>query len=442
MANFNLVVNTSNFKPFTYEEMVKPLLLYKQEEDARQQAYLDLQEKVSTLEDLAASEKDAEAYGAYTAYKNRLKEAVDAMAKNGLTRQNNQVFNLRRSYINDIKPLNDLLEKRNKLVEEQRANDKDGTNIYSIDYGNMSLAEMKRNPTQTYNTLNGNIIRAMSAETFVPLANQILKSPEYDNVMGKQYFQERIQRGYTLDQIINELKDTEASSKLAQLKQNILSSLGMDKKGFSKAKQDRVEQFINMGAMAALGKTEYNTLNDKSYLNALELAQKKHTDAGTANIYQQIEQSRELFPLELSSKRAQIESIKANTAATKQATQQSNAEFKYQYITDTKGDIIGVREQKPAVKKESPMFVGANGKPYQIINQGGVKVVVRINEDGTQQIVNANTKEAKSVRRKITGDEDIYFKKQKNDDWEDAWDDSYSSTESDTNTKEDHPAFH
>ena len=55
MANFNLVVNTSNFKPFTYEEMVKPLLLYKQEEEARQQAYLDLQEKASTLEALAAS---------------------------------------------------------------------------------------------------------------------------------------------------------------------------------------------------------------------------------------------------------------------------------------------------------------------------------------------------------------------------------------------------
>ena len=81
MANFNLVVDTSNFKPFTYEEMIRPLLLYKQEEEARQKAYLDLQEKASTLEDLAASKKDAEAYGAYTAYKNKLREAVDAMAK-------------------------------------------------------------------------------------------------------------------------------------------------------------------------------------------------------------------------------------------------------------------------------------------------------------------------------------------------------------------------
>lgn len=314
MANFNLVVNTSNFKPFTYEEMVKPLLLYKQEEEARQQAYLDLQEKASTLEALAASEKDAEAYNTYTAYKNRLREVADAMAKNGLTRQNNQVFNLRKSYINDIKPLNDLLEKRNKLVEEQRANDKDGTNIYSIDYGNMSLSEMKRNPTQTYNTLNGNAIRAISAETFAPLAKQILESPEYTNVLGKQYFQERIQRGYTLDQMLNELQGTEAGSKLAQVKQNILKSLNMDKKGFSADKQAQVEHFVNMGAMAVLGETEYGNLNDKSYLDPLQQEQR---------------------------------------AASAQSRAQSAAEFNFKYTRDANGNITGINPvYKAAISSE------------------------------------------------------------------------------------------
>lgn len=331
MANFNLVVNTSNFKPFTYEEMVRPLLLYKQEEEARQQAYLDLQEKASTLEDLAASEKDAEAYGAYTAYKNRLREVADAMAKNGLTRQNNQVFNLRKSYINDIKPLNDLLEKRNKLVEEQRANNKDGTNIYSIDYGDMSLAEMKRNPTQTYNTLNGNVIRAMSAETFAPLAKQILESPEYTSILGKQYFQERIQRGYTLDQMINELQGTEAGSKLAQVKQNILSSLGMDKKGFSTAKQAQVEQFVNMGAMAALGETEYGNLNDKSYLDPL-----------------QQEQERSMA----------------------QSRAQSAAEFNFKYTRDSSGHITGINPAYIAAHSSEGSGGGGGGNGNTVNHPG------------------------------------------------------------------------
>lgn len=394
MANFNLVVNTSNFKPFTYEEMVKPLLLYKQEEEARQQAYLDLQEKASTLEALAASEKDAEAYNTYTAYKNRLREVADAMAKNGLTRQNNQVFNLRKSYINDIKPLNDLLEKRNKLVEEQRANDKDGTNIYSIDYGNMSLSEMKRNPTQTYNTLNGNAIRAISAETFAPLAKQILESPEYTNVLGKQYFQERIQRGYTLDQMLNELQGTEAGSKLSQVKQNILKSLNMDKKGFSADKQAQVEHFVNMGAMAVLGETEYGNLNDKSYLDPLQQEQR---------------------------------------AASAQSRAQSAAEFNFQYTRDANGNITGFNPKyvkattpttvdKTKVDKTPTIKIGENN--YTVISRGGSKVVIRINPNGSQSIIDANTSVAKSVRKKITGSESI--KISSDDDDDDDLDQDYS----------------
>lgn len=397
MANFNLVVNTSNFKPFTYEEMVKPLLLYKQEEEARQQAYLDLQEKASTLEALAASEKDAEAYGAYTAYKNRLREVADAMAKNGLTRQNNQVFNLRKSYINDIKPLNDLLEKRNKLVEEQRANNKDGTNIYSIDYGDMSLAEMKRNPTQTYNTLNGNVIRAMSAETFAPLAKQILESPEYTSILGKQYFQERIQRGYTLDQMINELQGTEAGSKLAQVKQNILSSLGMDKKGFSTAKQAQVEQFVNMGAMAALGETEYGNLNDKSYLDPLQQEQK---------------------------------------ASMAQSRAQSAAEFNFKYTKDAKGNITGINPNYPgATTVDKTPIVTIGGHKYTVISRAGSKVVVKINSDGSQSIIDADNSIAKSVRKKITGSESIKVSSDEDDDFDQDYDENPNKKSEDENNK-------
>lgn len=403
MANFNLVVNTSNFKPFTYEEMVRPLLLYKQEEEARQQAYLDMQEKAATLEDLAASEKDAEAYGIYTAYKDRLRDVADSMARQGLTRGNNQVFSLRKDYISNIKPLNDLLEKRNKLIEEQRANNKDGTNIYSIDYGDMSLSEMKRKPTHTYNTLNGNIVRAMSAETFAPLAKQILESPEYESVLGKQYFQERIQRGYTLDQMINELQGTEAGSKLAQVKQNILSSLGMDKKGFSPEKQAQVEQFVNMGAMAALGETEYGNLSDKSYLDSLQQVQK---------------------------------------SASEYALAQNKAEDNFKYTYDDNKNITGfnpeyLKATKTTKVNETPTIkIGENN--YTIISRGGSKVVIKVNPDGSNSIIDANDPIAKEIRKKVTGSESIKTSSE-DDDWN--WNYEEEATEDSTNNNDDSPAY-
>lgn len=396
MANFNLVVNTSNFKPFTYEEMVRPLLLYKQEEKARQQAYLDMQEKASTLEDLAASEKDAEAYGIYTAYKDRLRDVADSMARQGLTRGNNQVFNLRKDYISNIKPLNDLLEKRNKLIEEQRANNKDGTNIYSIDYGDMSLSEMKRRPTHTYNTLNGNVVRAMSAETFAPLAKQILESPEYESILGKQYFQERIQRGYTLDQMINELQGTEAGSKLAQVKQNILSSLGMDKKGFSPEKQAQVEQFVNMGAMSALGETEYGNLQNRGYLDPLQQVQKR---------------------------------------ASEYALTQGQAEDKFKYTYDDNGNITGFNPEyikdTNTTKVDKTPTVDIGGNNYTVISRGGSKVVVRINPDGSNSIIDANDPIAKQVRKAVTGSESIKTSSEDDDlDYEEEPDEDSTSDDS------------
>lgn len=396
MANFNLVVNTSNFKPFTYEEMVRPLLLYKQEEEARQQAYLDMQEKASTLEDLAASEKDAEAYGIYTAYKDRLRDVADSMARQGLTRGNNQVFNLRKDYISNIKPLNDLLEKRNKLIEEQRANNKDGTNIYSIDYGDMSLSEMKRRPTHTYNTLNGNVVRAMSAETFAPLAKQILESPEYESILGKQYFQERIQRGYTLDQMINELQGTEAGSKLAQVKQNILSSLGMDKKGFSPEKQAQVEQFVNMGAMSALGETEYGNLQNRGYLDPLQQVQKR---------------------------------------ASEYALTQSQAEDKFKYTYDDNGNITGFNPEyitaTKTTKVDKTPTIDIGGNKYTVISRGGSKVVVRINPDGSNSIIDANDPIAKAVRKSVTGSKSIKTSSEDDDlDYEEEPDEDSTSDDS------------
>lgn len=373
MANFNLVVDTSSFKPFSYDEMIRPLLLYKQEEEARQQAYLDLQERASTLEDLAASEKDIEAYNTYNTYKNRLKEIADDMARNGLTRQNSQVFNLRKQYINDIKPLNDLLKKRNDLIREQRERDKgDGTNIYSIDYSNMSLSDMQKNPAHTYNTLNGNAVRAISAEVFEKLADQIMKSPERSSILGGQYFEEKIQRGYTLDQIIEELQGTKTGSKLFETKQKILSSLNMDKKGFSSDDQKRIAKFVDMGAMAALGRTEYNRIENQNFIDPIESEQIKN--------YQQ------------------SRAINAAQEA------RERAKYNFTYKQDEKGNIIGVNGDK---KVKMPASIPIGDHNYYMRIQGNRKVIIRINNDGSETIMPADSGIAKKARKMITDDENI-----------------------------------
>lgn len=368
MANFNLVIDTSNFKPFTYDEIAKPLLLYKQEEEARQQAYLDLQEKAATLEELAASEKDAKSYQAYKDYKSRIQQMVDSMNKYGLNNYNAQVFNLRNSYMKDIKPLNDLLKKRNDLMDEQRANNKDGNNLYSIDYGNTSLEDMKKMATRTYNTVNLNTVRAMSAETFAPIAKQILNDSQYSSILNSEYFQRKIQHGYTLDQMIEELKGTEPGSKLAQVKKAFMDGLGLDEKGFSKDKQKQIEAMVNMGAMQAIGQSSYETLNDQSYLNAAQ---------------------------------------RASMNATKAEAKRAQKEFEFKYKIEN-GDIVDYNDKyltgRTSGKNDDiseDIIVDVDGNQYKVYPKGSSWIVKDVK---TGTIVEAESKLARQARIKAKGD--------------------------------------
>ena len=146
----------------------------------------------------------------------------------------------------------------------------------------------------------------------------------------------------------------------------------MDKKGFYPEKQAQVEQFVNMGAMAALGETEYGNLSDKSYLDPLQQVQKR---------------------------------------ASEYALTQSQAEDKFKYTYDDNGNITGFNPEyikaTNITKVNKTPTVGIGGNNYTVISIGGSKVVVRINPDGSNSIIDANDPIAKSVRKSVTGSESI-----------------------------------
>lgn len=72
MANYNLVVDTSNFKPYTFDDMVKPMLLYDKawdEERERAQKYIDQYGNLNLPSDSKAGRD----------YQNMLQQQQDAM---------------------------------------------------------------------------------------------------------------------------------------------------------------------------------------------------------------------------------------------------------------------------------------------------------------------------------------------------------------------------
>lgn len=333
MANFNIVLDTSNFKPFEYDEMIKPLLLYKQEEEARQKAYLELQDKIATLADLENSEQDIEHYNKYKAYNQELEEVADSMSKYGLTRRNNKVFQLYKKYNSEIKPSQLLLDKRNELIKEQREMSlKDPTLMFNINYADASLNDVKAHKG-TYESISGDMLYKMGKEQAAAASLRNISIGRRQE-LANQYF--AIRKGYGAEAAQRFLENQNEIPELANAVNRIKNSAGTSRLG----DDSRATDYILNGIMSGLAYDE-NHQNDRSYASPIEI--QAATDSHQAAI------DRHNTSL-LEQKAAQL------------AYESNLAEMKaigYNVNTDNEGKVTGVSVSAPP--KEGSGDTGSEG---------------------------------------------------------------------------------
>ena len=120
MANFNYTAGVK-FQPFSFEEMLRPLAMYTQEYNAIEQAYGDLNTKANEIAALANETDDPITYQRYKNFENTLRDKADTMAKQGLdTTSRRQLLDMRSRFATDITPIQNAVQRRNMLAEEQR----------------------------------------------------------------------------------------------------------------------------------------------------------------------------------------------------------------------------------------------------------------------------------------------------------------------------------
>lgn len=252
------MLDTSNFKPFDYDEMIKPLLLYKQEEEARQKAYLELQDKIASLADLENSEKDSEHYNKYRAYNQELQDVADSMAKYGLTRRNNKAFQLYKKYNAEIKPSQLLLDKRNELIKEQREMSlKDPTLMFTVNYADASLNDVKSNKG-TYESISGELLYKMGKEQAAAASLRNINVGRRKE-LANQYF--AIRKGYGAEAAQRFLENQSEIPELASAVNRIKHSAGTSRL----QDESRATDYILNGMMSGLAYDE-NYQADGEYM--------------------------------------------------------------------------------------------------------------------------------------------------------------------------------
>jgi len=165
-----LVVN-SKYNPFSYDELVKPLVDYTNEYNRQEELSNALLEKAASLGDLSP-DVDKEAYDAYNNWKNELKAASDQLSANGLSPETRQTIRrLNSEYSSGLSPLVDKMKTRSDLVKEQRALQAKNPNIFfDTDYSTASLSDISN--ASTYNVYDpDSIAKTVGEDVYNRMSN-------------------------------------------------------------------------------------------------------------------------------------------------------------------------------------------------------------------------------------------------------------------------------
>lgn len=285
MAGAYLTIG-AKFRPFSYEELIRPVAASAQMHAQIDEKLGELQEKAGIWENLANRETERESYTKYKEYADALRAQAEDLAKNGLNSQSfRNLMNMRARYSTDIVPLEQAYTRRRQLADEQRKlYQANPTLKFQRDMATVSLDDMVKNPELDYGySVNGALVAQQAGQAFAHLAKTIQQEPQYSHILNGYYWQSMTKAGYSPDQILAlSVNDENAPKELKAIAQQVYDSTGVEdfiNKNYqdptsagAQEWRDYVNSYINQGAWNAVGTTAYGTVADpqKQYENQLE----------------------------------------------------------------------------------------------------------------------------------------------------------------------------
>lgn len=238
----------SEFRPFTYDELTKPLNDYTEAYNKVEEQYSTLAQQTEAWKNIATQENSPEAYAMYKKYSDELNAVVEDFSK-GMTIQNrSKLSGLKSRYASEITPIANAynaMQEANKYRETVRA--KDGSAVFVKDRYN-SLDDF----------LNGN----QADNTFIS-GDEIQKNVTA-KVLSQSYtdYNNLINSGIKPDKAIQIVASGNNQS-IADIIADEQSSLGID--SFDTQGQAKLNNAILAGVQQGLG-----SFASKEYMSKAE----------------------------------------------------------------------------------------------------------------------------------------------------------------------------
>ena len=289
----------SKFKPFSYDELVKPLQEATVAHQALETEYADLDTKAGVWENIANEQTDPIAYQMYKSYSEDLKNQADILASEGLTPTSRQnLMKMRGRYSQEITPIEQAYTRRRQLSDEQRkALAENPTLMYQRMASTMSLDDFIANPELDYGaSYSGALLTQQVSNAASNLRREMRDNPrKWRGILGNQYYETVMQTGFSSDDIYKAItKPEEANPLLTNLVNDVIGSSGIqnwaDRQTLAKALYH-----ANQGLWSAVGETKYDTVQNKDYLSPYERWKMRGEGIPTPQQPSQYRTSREVF---------------------------------------------------------------------------------------------------------------------------------------------------
>ena len=199
----------SKFNPLSFDEMAKPLMMYKQEADKIETAINDYTEKGDVIGSLINPQQDIQASNIYNKFRNEAQLATDSFYNNGLNPDiSKQLLNLKRSYADNMTKIQAAYtarEKERAMQNELKA--KDPTMMFSRDANYESLDSYLMGEQPTYKSVSGDYLYKLGLQAGKSASTRQDLTVEARKALENTYWELKEKKGFSDSQALEWMRD-------------------------------------------------------------------------------------------------------------------------------------------------------------------------------------------------------------------------------------------
>ena len=280
MANYNLILDTK-FKPFSYAEMLAPVVAATQAHQAIEEEFGNLAAKADIIENVANEQTDPRAYKMYKEYSNDLEARAEQLMRYGLNpTSRRRLLNMRARYNKEIVPIETAYKRREELAAEQRkAMAANPTLRYQRMANTISLDDFIDNPSLDYGkSYSGALLTKQVSDAVASFKKELTGKSSLQGLGLPFKYERALQHGATSAQVMAAISqdakdgDPHAVKFLRDIVDQVLQSSGVANWADSTTMAE-FRAFANEGLYNAIGETKVETFTDEySQQNALDAA--------------------------------------------------------------------------------------------------------------------------------------------------------------------------